>query len=159
MYAKLLFLSIASTITLQAGERTVPLHKFPTLEPGKTSEDKAMELRKKRCLPCEGKVKPLSQEEEDEYAQATPQWSINRAGTHTLIRKFVLRSFKESMGFVNAIADLAEEESHHPAIEIFFNVVSITLYTHAIGGLSENDFIVAARIDELAHKKRLGGKR
>jgi 4a-hydroxytetrahydrobiopterin dehydratase len=64
-------------------------------------------------------------------------------------RKFKLQSFKENIEFVNRIAVLAEEEGHHPDLCIFWNILEVSLWTHAIGGLSENDFIVAAKIDEM----------
>jgi 4a-hydroxytetrahydrobiopterin dehydratase len=147
------------TTTLHAGDRTVPPQTLPLIEPGQTPEDKAEELRKKKCLPCEGKVTPLTQEEENEYAQAVPHWEVKRSGTHKLLRQFVFKSFQDSITFVNSVATIAEEEQHHPNIEIFFNSVILEIYTHAINGLSENDFILAARIDEVAQKQRMGRKK
>jgi 4a-hydroxytetrahydrobiopterin dehydratase len=153
------FLIITSTLTLYAGDRTVMKNTLPMIEPGKTSEDRAVELRGKKCVPCEGNLKPLSQEDEDAYALATPHWEIKRNGTHKLVRQFLFQTFQDSIRFVTAVADIAEEEHHHPNIQIFFNSVILELYTHAITGLSENDFILAARIDEIAQKTRFRGRK
>lgn len=109
----------------------------------------AGELTKKKCVPCEGGVPPLRDEEEHRYMEDTPHWQLSREGTHKLIRKFTFKDFAEAMVFVNKVANLAEEEGHHPNFEISWNKVTLTLTTHAIGGLSDNDFIMAAKIDGL----------
>ena len=68
---------------------------------------------------------------------------------HSIKRKFKFKDFKEAMKFVNDVADIANHEGHHPDIYIFYNIVDIELYTHAVKGLSENDFIMAAKIDKI----------
>jgi 4a-hydroxytetrahydrobiopterin dehydratase len=153
------FLITINTVNLYSGDRTVIKNTLPMIEPGTTPEDRAHELREKKCLPCEGKLKPLSCEDEDSYALATPHWEIKRSGTHKIVRQFLFKTFQESIRFVTAIAEVAEEEHHHPTIQIFFNSVLLELYTHAITGLSENDFILAARIDEIAQKTRFRGRK
>lgn len=108
-----------------------------------------MELTKKHCVPCEAGVPPMSDSEEDKYLKKVPSWSIIRGEPHKLRREFVLKDFKEAINFINKIAEIAEQEQHHPDIYIFYNKVKIELLTHAIKGLSENDFILAAKIDKL----------
>jgi 4a-hydroxytetrahydrobiopterin dehydratase len=81
-------------------------------------------------------------------AARVPAWSLAEAGTR-LQRRFEFRDFVEAMKFVNRVADIAEAEGHHPDIAIHWNKVDLTLWTHKIGGLHVNDFILAARIDRL----------
>ena len=107
-----------------------------------------MQLAKKHCVPCEGGIPPLSEEEEDKYIRQVEGWELIREGTHRIKKRFVFKDFMEAMEFVNKVADIAEQEGHHPNICIFYNKVDIELWTHAIGGLHENDFILAAKIDE-----------
>lgn len=80
-------------------------------------------------------------------AQVDSQWSVIK--DHSIKRKFSFKDFKEAMKFVNQVAELANEQGHHPDFYIFYNVVELELFTHAVKGLSENDFIMAAKIDEL----------
>lgn len=106
------------------------------------------DLTTKKCVACEGGTPPLSLEQVEEYkAQLKTDWIAE--GNKKIEKKFTFQDFKEAMAFVNNIADLAEEEGHHPEIEIHYNKVEIELSTHAIGGLSENDFILAAKIEQL----------
>ena len=108
-----------------------------------------MELTKKKCVPCEGFTDPLTNSEEDKFMENVNEWKLNREGIHKIDRKFTLLHFKDAISFINKIADLAEDEGHHPNITILYNIVIIEIYTHAIDGLSENDFILAAKIDEI----------
>lgn len=108
-----------------------------------------MDLINKHCVPCEGGDPPLSDEKENELISQVQEWSLLRDGAHKLTRQFKFKNFKESIVFVNKIADLAEEEGHHPDIKIVWNKVQLDLFTHAVGGLSENDFIMAAKIDRI----------
>ena len=108
-----------------------------------------MDLTKKKCVPCEGDAVKLTNSEEDNYLAQIPSWDIYRMETHKLKKDYSLLHFKDSISFVNQIAELAENEGHHPNISIIFNLVIIEIFTHAIGGLSENDFILAAKIDEI----------
>ena len=109
----------------------------------------SMELTKKHCIPCEGGTPPMPDADEDKYIQEVPSWTLDREGTHKMSKQFKFKNFREAMGFVNKVAEIAEEEGHHPDIYIFYNKVKLELFTHAVGGLSENDFIMAAKIDEL----------
>ncbi len=105
-----------------------------------------MDLVEKRCKPCEGGTPPLSKEEAKKLHKEIPKWKLEEK---RISRHFEFKNFSEAMNFVNKVADIAEEECHHPDIKIFYNKVDIDLWTHAVNGLSENDFIVAAKIDEL----------
>jgi 4a-hydroxytetrahydrobiopterin dehydratase len=87
--------------------------------------------------------------------QQTPDWVFEEDGK-AVRRQFKLKDFKEAIAFVNAVAEVADAEDHHPDIFISYRQVTFTLSTHAIGGLSENDFILAAKIDKL-HGERYAG--
>lgn len=113
-----------------------------------------MNLTQKHCVPCEGGTPPLSEEEEKKFHKNTPDWLLLHDGSHKLRRQFTFTDFKEAMIFVNHVADIAQAEGHHPDIYIFYNKVQLDLFTHAVGGLSENDFIMAAKIDELLKKEK-----
>lgn len=108
-------------------------------------------LSDKTCVPCRGGIPPLTENEARAYAAATPEWKLVENGTR-LFRRFEFADFKAAMEFVNRVADLAEEEGHHPDICIHWNRVELTLWTHKIGGLHENDFILAAKTDRLLEK-------
>lgn len=108
-----------------------------------------MDLAKKHCVPCEGGSPPFSEQQESEYLDKVPRWSLLHDGEHKIRRQFSFRDFKEALAFVNKVGELAESEGHHPDIKIVYNKVQLDLFTHAVGGLSENDFIVAAKIDKL----------
>jgi 4a-hydroxytetrahydrobiopterin dehydratase len=108
----------------------------------------AHSLSAKTCVPCRGGIPPLTEEQAREYAAATPEWTLAENGTR-LFRRFEFKDFKAAMEFVNRVADLAEGEGHHPDIAIHWNKVELTLWTHKIGGLHENDFILAAKVDGL----------
>jgi 4a-hydroxytetrahydrobiopterin dehydratase len=100
-------------------------------------------LVQKHCVPCEAGTPPLTKEEAEALLEQVPGWQLEE---NKLTRRFKFRDFKEAMAFVNRVADLAEEEGHHPDIYISWNRVRLDLTTHAIKGLSENDFILAAKI-------------
>lgn len=109
----------------------------------------AGELAKKKCAPCEGGVPPLTRDEAQELLkQLKPEWMLIDGG-RILANTYTFRDFVETMAFVNEIAAIAEEEQHHPDLTVSYNTLGVELMTHAIDGLSENDFIVAAKIDEL----------
>lgn len=107
---------------------------------------KAEELIQKRCKPCEGGVTPFARVEAEKYLSALPGWSLSEDGK--VIRKeYKFKNFKEVIAFFNRIAAVAEEENHHPDLKIGYSRVGAELSTHAIKGLSENDFILAAKFD------------
>lgn len=106
-------------------------------------------LENKKCVPCEGGVPPLTPQEAEELSkQLSDEWSVIDEA-HLLARQFMFKDFKETMKFVNEVARLAEEEGHHPDMTVSYDSVTIELMTHAVGGLSENDFILAAKIDKI----------
>ena len=107
------------------------------------------DLAKKRCIPCEKGVPPLTPPQAQEMLkELNPEWMLVDDG-HLLVREFRFADFAQAMTFANKIAEVAEEEGHHPDLAIAWGSVSVELSTHAIGGLSENDFILAAKIDQL----------
>ncbi len=105
-----------------------------------------MELYEKKCIPCERGGTPLSENDIKKNLEQIPNWNLNGK---KIEREFVFKDFKEAMKFINNIADLAEGEGHHPDIHIHWNKVMLELWTHSMNGLSENDFIVAAKINNL----------
>ncbi len=106
-----------------------------------------MELSKKKCVPCEGGVPRLTRAELDLLLPQIPAWKVE--DERRIVRRFLFEDFKGALAFVNDIAALAESEGHHPDFTVRYSVVDVVLYTHAIGGLSENDLVLAAKIDEL----------
>ncbi|MGA9024581.1 MAG: 4a-hydroxytetrahydrobiopterin dehydratase [Steroidobacteraceae bacterium] len=107
------------------------------------------DLTLKKCAPCEGGVPPLTRAAADELrAQLHADWSI-AADTKSLRRSFKFKDFYRTMSFVNAVAYVADREDHHPDLEVGYDHCRITWSTHSIGGLSENDFICAAKVDRL----------
>lgn len=106
-----------------------------------------MKLEEKRCKPCEGNIPSLTKEESEEYLKQIDNWTLKN---NSIIKKFKLKNFSEAINFVNKIAEVAEEEQHHPDILVYgWNKVKVTMSTHTIKGLSENDFIIAAKLDKI----------
>ncbi len=105
-----------------------------------------IDLSNKKCVAHE-KMVALTQEEIKNLLSQLKNWEFIES--QKIIKQFKFEDFKQAMEFVNKIAVIAEEEGHHPDIEIHYNKVSIILWTHFINGLSENDFILAAKIDNL----------
>lgn len=116
-----------------------------------------MDLSQKHCIPCEGGDPALTDEKEDELKPSIPEWILLRNPStnsgqvlvHKLRRQFTFKTFKKAINFVNKVAEIADEEGHHPDIYIFYNKVQLELFTHAVGGLSENDFIMSSKINKL----------
>lgn len=107
-----------------------------------------MNLLSKKCIPCEGGTPPLtSQKIQNLQGQLSSPWRVLE--NKKILRKYTFKDFTAAMRFVNKVAELAEHEGHHPDIAIHYNRVTLELWTHAIGGLSENDFIVAEKINAL----------
>lgn len=109
----------------------------------------ATALKEKTCQPCEGGVPPLSRSEAEQLLKDLPGWELADEG-RAVRRRWTVSDFMAGMEFLRRVADLAEQEGHHPDVHLTgYRHVSIELTTHAIGGLSENDFILAAKIDDL----------
>jgi 4a-hydroxytetrahydrobiopterin dehydratase len=107
------------------------------------------ELSAKKCKPCEGGIAPLSREQaEGMLRQLRPEWQLSEE-SRALRREFSFKDFYRTMSFVNALAHIANTEDHHPDLEVGYGYCRVRYSTHAIAGLSENDFICAAKIDEL----------
>ena len=106
-------------------------------------------LTDKKCKPCEGIEKPLTLNDAKIFLQKTPDWKIDNEGK-TISREYVTKNFLAAVNFIHKIAEVAESENHHPDLHLTgYRKLRIDLSTHAIGGLSENDFIVAAKINSL----------
>jgi 4a-hydroxytetrahydrobiopterin dehydratase len=105
-----------------------------------------MSLHQKKCKACEGGTPPLNIEASKRLLNQLKGWNFVDSAIE---REFKFKNFMEAIDFVNALAELAESEGHHPDIYISWNRVKLTLTTHAIKGLSINDFILAAKIDRL----------
>jgi 4a-hydroxytetrahydrobiopterin dehydratase len=105
-------------------------------------------LTKKQCTPCEGGVPPLRGKDIEPWLkQISQEWQV--VEEKKLRREFKFGDFKETMKFANEVAELAEQEGHHPVLHITYGKLVIELWTHKIDGLWDNDFILAAKIDEL----------
>ncbi len=107
------------------------------------------ELVKKKCLPCEGGVEPCSLELAEQQLQLLSGWQLTHDGQR-IRKQWTVKNFLAGLDFFNRCAEVAEADGHHPDLHIEgYRNVSVELWTHAIGGLSENDFILAAKIDQL----------
>lgn len=105
------------------------------------------QLADKKCIPCRGGIPALRGEELNKIHQSVPKWTVDRE--HQIHREFTFPDFKQALDFVNRAGEVAEEQGHHPDIFLTWGTVQITLWTHKIDGLSESDFIMAAKIDRL----------
>lgn len=107
------------------------------------------ELAQRKCLPCEGGVPPLTRAESEKYlAKLAPDWQLNDSATE-IGKSFKFLDFYRTMSFVNALAHIANIEDHHPDLSVGYNYCHVRYSTHSVKGLSENDFICAAKIDRL----------
>ena len=108
------------------------------------------DLLKKRCVPCEGGVSAFDISEIHKYQKKVDGWDLvkNEKNIYFLEKKFEFKNFLESQNFVNFVGKISEEEGHHPDISFGWGYAKVSITTHAIEGLSENDFILAAKIDK-----------
>ena len=109
------------------------------------------DISKKKCVPCEGKTVPFDISEIHKYQKKVDGWDIakNEKNNFFLEKNFKFKNFKDSQDFINIIGKISEEEGHHPDITFGWGYAKITITTHAIEGLSENDFILASKIDKI----------
>ena len=107
------------------------------------------ELTTKRCVPCEGGVAPMGADEARNMLDQLNDWELDESGKE-ISRSFKFKNYYQTMAFVNALAWIAHREDHHPDLQVGYNRVHVRFSTHSIGGLSENDFICAAKIDALS---------
>jgi 4a-hydroxytetrahydrobiopterin dehydratase len=108
-------------------------------------------LSDQKCEACEGGLLPLEAAVVERYSAQTPGWIVSEDNTY-IIRKYTFKGFYAVMSFINAVAYIAQQQGHHPDIEFGYNYCNITFSTHAIKGLSINDFICAAKINKLSHE-------
>jgi len=109
------------------------------------------DLIKKKCVPCEGGAVPFDISEIHKYQKKVDGWDVakNEKDIFFLEKNFKFKNFKDSQNFVNNVSKISEEEGHHPDIIFGWGYAKINITTHAIEGLSENDFILAAKIDQI----------
>ena len=108
-------------------------------------------LSKKKCVPCEGNIPPFDTSEIHKYLKKVDGWEVesNNDKSFYLIKDFKFKNFEESQKFVNNVGNIAEAENHHPDISFGWGYCKIKIFTHAIKGLAESDFILAAKIDKI----------
>jgi len=107
------------------------------------------ELTQKKCQPCEGIGKAYTKEQASKYLKDVPGWELNNDGLG-IWKEYITKNFMAAVQFINKIAEVAESEDHHPDIHLTnYRNLRVSLSTHALGGLTENDFILAAKINEL----------
>jgi 4a-hydroxytetrahydrobiopterin dehydratase len=109
------------------------------------------DLTKKKCVPCEGGLIPFDVSEIHKYQKKVDGWDVikNENNIFFLFKKFNFKNFLDSQNFINNVGKISEDEGHHPDISFGWGYAEIKITTHAIEGLSENDFILAAKIDQL----------
>ena len=111
------------------------------------------DLSKKKCVACDGNIPPFDTSEIHKYLKKVDGWNVksNEDKSFYLIKKFKFKDFKESQNFVNKISKISEDENHHPDISFGWGYCEVKIYTHAIKGLAESDFILAAKIDKISN--------
>tara|TARA_B100000787_G_C16185803_1_gene294582 strand:+ start:1966 stop:2310 length:345 start_codon:yes stop_codon:yes gene_type:complete len=109
------------------------------------------DLLKKNCVPCEGGILPFDISQIHKYQKKVDGWNVkkNKKNIYFLEKNFSFKNFTDSLNFINKVGVISENESHHPDILFGWGYVQIMITTHAIEGLSENDFILAAKIDQI----------
>src|SRR6185503_10160116 len=110
--------------------------------------NESCDLQSKHCLPCEAGVPSLTKEKIKTLLEKVKHWEINPENT-IISRRYTFKNFYKTMSFVNAIAWIANQENHHPDLEVGYNYCLVKYTTHAMNGLTKNDFICAAKIDGL----------
>ena len=108
------------------------------------------DLTQKKCVPCQGGIPPLAADDAKTLLRQATGWQLDQQ-CRRIQRRFEFKDFKVAMAFVNRMAELAESEGHHPDFAVHYSKVNVELWTHKIDGLHENDFIMAAKINELGH--------
>ena len=109
------------------------------------------DLADKKCIPCEGNIPPFDKSEIHKYLKKVDGWDVksDKDENYYLIKEFSFNNFKESQKFINKVGDIAEKENHHPDISFGWGYCRVKIFTHAIKGLAESDFILAAKIDKI----------
>lgn len=112
-------------------------------------------LAKKSCTPCRGGMPPLTPEQAKDFLKQAPSWELRDEGRR-IERRFTFEDFAKAFAFVHRASDLAEAEGHHPDITFGWGYATVSLQTHKINGLHDNDFIMAAKLDEIAGTPKTG---
>ena len=109
------------------------------------------DLADKKCVPCEGSTPPFDKAEIHKYLKKVDGWDvkIDEGKSYFLVKEFKFKNFTQSQNFVNKVGNIAESEGHHPDISFGWGYCKIRIFTHAIKGLAESDFILAAKIDRI----------
>jgi 4a-hydroxytetrahydrobiopterin dehydratase len=105
------------------------------------------ELASQNCVPCKGGVPPMKGPELERISKLVPQWKV--VNEHHIVRNYKFPDFQQALDFVNRVGAVAEKQGHHPDILLTWGKAEITLWTHKIDGLTQSDFIMAAKIDQL----------
>ena len=105
------------------------------------------ELASKICVPCRGGIPPVAGRELEDLAKQVPQWKV--IDGHHITRSFAFPDFRQALAFVNKVGEIAESQGHHPDILLAWGKAEVTIWTHKINGLTESDFVLAAKIDKL----------
>lgn len=106
------------------------------------------DLSHKRCIPCEGDIPALTKAQAEDIIMHVPEWKLSEDGTK-ITRLFGFKDFAKALAFVNEVGKVAEEEWHHPDIKLSWGKVEVTFTTHSVRGLTENDFIMAAKVNDI----------
>ena len=132
-------------------ERLVANEKVEGSSPFARSIIIMSDLADKKCIPCEGNIPPFDKSEIHKYLKKVDGWTVksDKDENYYLTKEFSFKNFKESQTFVNNIGDIAEKENHHPDISFGWGYCRVKIFTHAIKGLAESDFILAAKIDKI----------
>ena len=109
------------------------------------------DLADKKCIPCEGNIPPFDKSEIHKYLKKVDGWDVksDKDKNYCLIKEFSFKNFKESQKFINKVGDIAEKENHHADISFGWGYCRVKIFTHAIKGLAESDFVLAAKIDKI----------
>ena len=109
------------------------------------------DLADKKCIPCEGNIPAFDKSEIHKYLKKIDGWDVksDKDENYYLIKEFLFKDFKESQKFINKVGDIAEKENHHPDLMFGWGYCRVKIFTHAIKGLAESDFILAAKIDKI----------
>ena len=134
-------------------ERLVANEKVEGSTPFARSKEIMSDLANKKCVPCEGNIPPFNAEEIHKYLKKVDGWEVleDKIDGFHLVKSFKFENFLKSQNFVNQVGKISEEEGHHPDISFGWGYAEIKITTHAIKGLSENDFILAAKIDRVTN--------
>lgn len=127
---------------------TIKHRQNHAFQPGKVQGVDLSDLKNQHCKPCEGGVCPLEESDTIQQLDQVPGWQLTEDKL-SIVRHLKFKNFVATMSFINAMAEMAEQQGHHPDFSAGYNYCKVIYTTHAIGGLSENDFICAAKINQL----------